>query len=213
MRKRFLLSFLIALGLLVGFFLMRQYENVQKEKALTAQIAENVAVVKLSRTSNDRLMKAVLTLPDGDSLVGLRDGTGTYPYIGGNKKIVTGTVKVGTILASKFIQNNTIGGTARMDVFAPITLSGDSNGGSTYVVLFRDRGDAVIERSYVRLGGATSVVIKSCTILEPDATIPNEEYRLDVTFEVTHGKKNVVKTETIIPVVDGLFSTLGVVTQ
>ena len=216
MRKRFWVPFLVVLSIFIGLFIVRQIRYARSEKLIHEEMAENLTIAKYSTSSSERLMKAVLTLPEGDALVGLHDGTGIYPYIGSDKKITTGTVKLGAILGRKFIQRDSSGRTARLDVFVPMTLSGDSSGGSTYVVLFRDRGDSVIERSYVRLGGATTVTIKTCKVLEPDTEVPNEEYRLDITFEVAHvdhGKKSNVTTETIIPVVDGSFSTLGVVTE
>ncbi|MEI8130272.1 MAG: hypothetical protein WCG55_02080 [bacterium] len=213
MRKRFLIPFLTVLVFFICFIVARKIENARAETLVRERIAENLTIAKYSTTSNDRLMKAVVTLPKGDALVGLHDGTGIYPYMGSNKKIGTGTVKLGALIGRKFIQSDSGGTKARLDVFAPMTLSEDSMGGSTYVVLFGDRGDSVIERSYVRLGDATSVVIKAGRVLEADTAVPNEEYRLDIMFEITHGKKDVVTKETIIPVVDGLFSTLGVVTQ
>jgi hypothetical protein len=82
----------------------------------------------------------------------------------------------------------------------------DSKGGSTYVILFQDRGDVLLEKSYVRLGGTGIKVLRATILPNPDETLIKEEYRVSIKFVSGN-----TEHETIIPVIDGHFSTEGVI--
>ena len=152
MRKRFLLPLIVFVGVAIGFFAVRSIEIARRENANEAIVVQNSAVAHYFATSEERIKRAVVTLPEGDTIVGLHNGTATYPYTMVAPKKVMSTVTIGSILGRKLIPSSTLDTPARLDVFATMTVSNDAYGGSLYVVLFRDRGDAALERSYVRVG-------------------------------------------------------------
>ena len=209
MRKRFLLPLIVFVGVAIGFFAVRSIEIARRENANEAIVVQNSAVAHYFATSEERIKRAVVTLPEGDTIVGLHNGTATYPYTMVAPKKVMSTVTIGSILGRKLIPSSTLDTPARLDVFATMTVSNDAYGGSLYVVLFRDRGDAALERSYVRVGDPKTVSLGTFQILESDQTIANEEYRVNIQFDTTHGKKEKSTAGIVIPVVDGLFRPEG----
>lgn len=157
--------------------------------------AESAQVYSYSQTTNERVNTVVITLPEEDTLVGLNDGKGIYV----SKAVGTeGTVTVDTsIMKTQFVPGVYKKTHPRQDALAPMNVSADTHGGSTYVDLFTDRGDVAIEKSYVRLGG-TNVIVKNISTLP--ATAKNEDYNVNIVYTVGTTPHAVT-----IPVVDGRF--------
>ena len=206
----FTVLFMLALGL--GIQDAHEVHLRHVQQALDRRMnADNIKTARYITSSAVRVARAVITLPDGNQLVQLADGHASYTPSSEPKEKNKGMVSVGPIMARKIILGTAGGTLPRLDLFVPMKVSLDQNGGSTYVVLFGDRGDSVIERSYVRLGGDASVSLTSIGVLAPDSTVPQEEYRVDIAYTVKNGKDAPVHKETTIPIIDAHFSTQGVV--
>ena len=209
----FLLLSILAAALGAGN--IRQMRVQQAEKVADQLVTqENLKTAQYIATSQERVARAVVTLPDGNLLVTLVDGKGSYSPDTLAKNKNKGLVMVGQILGKKLLPGVPGGMSPRLDLFVPMTVTHDSSGGSAYIILFGDRGDAAIERSYVRLGSDTGVSIISAKAIDADPTLTDQEYRLDIVYTVkdSDNKKPPVQKETVVPVADGRFSTKGVVT-
>ena len=149
-------------------------------------------------TTSDRVAKAVVTLPDGDKVVGLNNNKGDVVEIQNR------------YLKTEFIPGIYNRKDPRLDAIVPMYVSADSNGNSMYIVLFNDRGDVVLEKSHARLGNQT-VIIDSISTLPADPNIAGEEYRVKVIYKLQGLKSKdsnqivSIPKEVTIPVIDGHF--------
>jgi len=164
----------------------------------------NRSVSNFTNSTPSRIAKSVITLPEGNILIGLKNGQESYISKDGGKGLV--------IIQDSYIKTHMVSGIykikdPRLDAFAPMAISTDSMGGSLYIILFQDRGDVALEKSYARLGG-TDVKVDSITTLPPDGAIKDEEYKVSVNY--TQGG---VKKEVIIPVIDGRFNPEGTISR
>lgn len=197
---RFIFPILVTGMLLFGGYQSRQ--NIEHQIKL-----ENQKVSSFKESTIDRVNNSVITLPEGDTIVGVKNGIGFFPP---DENLRGGSVKMLTkYLVSNIIEKTKKTNTARLDVFVPMAVEGDSNGSSLYVILFHDRGDAVIEKSHVRLGGA-SVVVERISILSKDENNPLEEYRVKINYfheglDPVSGILKVIQKEIVVPVADGHF--------
>ena len=149
-------------------------------------------------TTSDRVAKAVVTLPDGDKVVGLNNNKGDVVEIQNR------------YLKTEFIPGIYNRKDPRLDAIVPMYVNADSNGNSMYIVLFNDRGDVVLEKSHARLGNQT-VIIDSISTLPADPNIAGEEYRVKVIYKLQGLKSKdsnqivSIPKEVTIPVIDGHF--------
>ena len=149
-------------------------------------------------TTEDRVAKAVVTLPDGDKVVGLNNNKGDVVEIQNR------------YLKTEFIPGIYNRKDPRLDAIVPMYVNADSNGNSMYIVLFNDRGDVVLEKSHARLGNQT-VIIDSISTLPADPNIAGEEYRVKVIYKLQGLKSKdsnqivSIPKEVTIPVIDGHF--------
>jgi hypothetical protein len=180
---------------IVGVLIWSNYSMNMAKKKEFAELGPKVA--GYAETTGDRVAAAVITLPEGDTLVGLKDNYGTYR----SDYSAQGKVQV----IPSLLKTNFTGGVygvrdPRLDAIVPMYVDGDSEKGSTYVVLFNDRGDVALEKSYARLGGR-DISVDSITMLTPDTSVAGEEYKVDITYKSAGGTQK----EVIIPVIDGHF--------
>ena len=181
----------------------------QKFEAISAEVAS------YSQTTLSRINQAVVTLPEESSIVGLKEGKGSYTSAKFGGK---GTITISSdMLATAFISGVYNKTQPRQDAIVPMYISRDSKGGSIYLMLFNDRGDTVIEKSFARLG-SKSVEIESIQILPNDTDKKDQEYKVSVSYKIdgidnTTGKAIRVKKGVIIPVVDGHFDPKGTVSK
>ena len=149
-------------------------------------------------TTSDRVAKAVVTLPDGDKVVGLNNNKGDVVEIQNR------------YLKTEFIPGIYNKKDPRLDAIVPMYVNADSNGNSMYIVLFNDRGDVVLEKSHARLGNQT-VIIDSISTLPADPNIAGEEYRVKVIYKLQGLKSKdsnqivSIPKEVTIPVIGGYF--------
>ena len=187
----------------------------QKNKKTDQVERRNSQVSAFAATSAARLASAVVTLPEGDILVGLENDKSTYKPANGT---IQGTVNLlSRFLVTKFVPASSNGEAPRLDAIAPLFVMGDTKQGSMYVVLFQDRGDAAIEKSYVRLGGR-DVVIEKIEIVPADGKDSAEEYRVSVRYRLEGRMEKTdalvsLPREAIVPVVDGHFDPKGLITK
>lgn len=169
---------------------------------------ENSRVEEFSKTTLSRVKTSVITLTEGDTLVELLNGVGNFNL---PSQKTSGSIKIlSEHLITHFLPKTSVETMPRLDALVPMSVSGDSNGDSLYIVLFQDRGDSAIEKSHARLGGA-SVVVESITILPKDETIPSEEYKIKVLYyhegiDEQSGNLKTLPREVVISVTDGHFS-------
>ena len=208
--KRIVIITLIVACLGVGLYELKTYINKrQKFEALTAEIAS------YSTTALTRINKAVVTLPEEDILVELKEGKGTYTSVkfGGKGTITTKSDMLATSFMSG-IYNKT---NPRQDIVVPMYISKDSQGGSIYLMLFYDRGDTVVEKSFARLGNK-NVVVDSIQIIPSDPEKKGQDYRVEVAYKVdgidnVSGKAAQIQRRVVIPVVDGHFDPKGTISK
>jgi hypothetical protein len=137
----------------------------------------------------------VITLPNESTVVGLKNNKAKYVSKTNN---VNGNLSLDEkFLTTKFVPGVYGKSDPRQDAIIPMNIYTDT---STYIVLFEDRGDAAIEKSYARLG--SNIDVRSVDILPTDGKIKGEEYRVSVKYLLAIGS---IKKETIIPVVEGHF--------
>ncbi len=189
--------------LLVIFLIIYSIKvNKDKEKAFEAS---SIQTEKYAETTRSRIADAVVTLPDGDLVVGLSNNVSEY-------QSQYGTEKSKVELESQFLKTEFIPGdykkkvNPRLDAIVPMTVSIDSLGGSTFIVLFEDRGDVVLEKSYARIG-KSSAIIKTLTFLAKDPDVIGQDYRISVIYTDGSGTDR----EVIIPVISGHFDPNEVV--
>lgn len=168
--------------------------KIDKKREI-ASLNENMPVY--AETSLLRVNKAVISIPNEDTLVGLENGMGTF------RSKINGQINnvdvIGSYLKTRFVKGEYNKKDPRMDALAPMYIDKDMFDGSTYIVLFHDRGDVAIEKSYARIGGS-NVVIKSIETLEPDQNIKDEEYKVLVKYKQGEREKEVT-----LAVIDGHF--------
>lgn len=184
-------SFIIVAAL-IGFGL----KDMKEKKAAFDTL--NSTTANLASSTSSRVADSVVTLPDGNLIVGLHNNTSEY-----TSKYVSGKSTVSIqpeLLKTKFVpgifktQKN-----PRLDAIVPMYVNADPLGGSLYVVLFQDRGDVALEKSYARIG-CLSAEVESIDIIEADTNIKDQEYKVDIKYNKSSSKK-----EIIIPVIDGKF--------
>ena len=112
--------------------------------------------------------------------------------------LTSGEVVVGDSFVTKFIPGIFNKKDPRLDVIAPMTIT-YHNTTKFYIVLFRDRGDAVLEKSYASIKGE-NFTLKNINILPG---VENQEYRIDVLYDIGS-----IHKEIIIPINDGNFLPL-----
>ena len=187
------LSFIIVFALLVAGYYARS-SKFNQFKELQAEVSG------FASGTQERLAKAVVTLPDVDMVIGLSNYIGTYKF-GASK--VDGVVNIEKeYTEAKLLEGSYGGQPPRLDVVVPMSTSIDQNGDSMYILLFNDRGDAMIEKSYARLG-AKNTRIEDITILPGDSSMATEEYRVRVSYKKDKDRE---LKEIVIPVIDGHFS-------
>lgn len=192
-------SFIIVFALLVGGYYTKS-SKWNEFKTLQTQVSG------FANSTNERLEKAIVTLPEGNLVVGLNKYIGTYKY---DPTSVDGEIKIENEHAkTKFLEGSYNERVPRLDVVVPMYVSEDKDEGSKYIVLFHDRGDTVIEKSYARLGAKTTM-IESLSILPSDPNIKEEEYRVKILYKIDN--KNSIIKEVIISVVDGHFNPKEVI--
>lgn len=189
-RRIIILICLIIIIVLVAGGIRASNEKKRKFQELTAQVQG------YSTTTPQRVNNAVITLPEENTIVGLQDGKGSYKLKNLNNEGVV-TMK-SDYLKTQFVEGIYNKKDPRQDAIAPMIVSGDSHSGSTYLILFNDRGDAAIEKSYAWIGGDDNIIIDSIKTLPADKK--DEEYKVDLFYRKDNKPK-----ELIIPVVDGHF--------
>ena len=203
-----ILSFAILIAL-ISSGLVKNINEKQKFKKLGEQISNYQATTRL------RIAKSVITLPEDSVLVGLENNSGLYDTRNGPKSgLIT--------LEDSFLKTNFVSGVyekidPRLDAVAPMYINVDSHGGSKYIVLFNDRGDAAIEKSYARLGGA-DVVMQNIEFLPPLPESSDQEYRVHIIYKLEGlsrktGSYVSIPKEVTIPIVDGHFDPSGTITK
>ena len=129
-----------------------------------------------SATTIERVANSIVTLPDGNTVVGIKDFIGLYKYTDGS----TGKAEIAhKYLKTNFIEGAYRGKSPRLDALVPMTVDIDSLDGSTFIVLFHDRGDVALEKSYARIGDI-SVVIGDIYITKGEKS--DEEYRVTIDY-------------------------------
>ena len=203
------ISFLILI-LLVGGAI----RSVDNKKHKWMERSEEIA--DYEEGSLMRVNKSVITLPEEDVLVGLKDGIGTYTS---KMQKADGVITVKSeFLKTQFVLGEYEKKDPRQDVVVPAYISTDSHGGSMYVILFNDRGDAAIEKSYARLGGK-NIVIQDIRMLQfAPENKEKQEYLVDIFYkseglDSATGSLMSKSKEVIIPVVDGHFDPENTVSR
>ncbi len=193
-----IISFLILVVLLTSNYITL---NNRKER-----FNENSnKISNYADTTKDRIASSVITLPDGNLLVGMNNNIGYYASA---SEPNIGVINIDSgLLTTKFVEGVFDTKAPRLDAVVPMYVNSDSYGGSTYIVLFHDRGDAAIEKSHARLG-KSGLIIESINILAPSGNIKGEEYRVSVLYKISSLLK-----EVIIPVVDGHFDPKGTISK
>lgn len=193
------ICFLIFIGLLVRGYILtnnkkKEFENLNKK---TESYQTNTI---------ERISKPVISLPDDNNiLVGVNNNIGTYKIPALKKE---GIIKINNeLLKTNFIRGIDGKVNPRVDAIVPMTVSSDSLGGSTYILLFYDRGDEVIEKSYARIGNL-DIKIGSIEIIPKDASVKDQEYKVSIKYI-----SNNIEKETTIPVVDGHFDPKNTVSK
>ncbi len=210
-RFLFLIGFCALLALVVYVKGLLPDPNTETVKALEA---ENARVEALLTTSEERLETSVITIPDmKDVLVGLVDGKGVFPLAPGSS--AQGMVMLGAERAPMFVEG-VLGGTSpRADVIAPLYINTGGSGTFVYIVLFQDRGDAALMKSFAFIGDRTEIEYIKVT---PEETTSMNEYLVHIGYLVRGDDEPMSATptiskETIIPIRDGLFVPEETVTK
>lgn len=193
----------ICLVLFIGM-LWRGYTLTENKKSEFEAL--NKKVESYQTTTTDRIAKSIISLPDDNNItVGMNDNTGTYkiPLLKreGILKIDSESLKT-TFVKGEYEKKN-----PRLDAIVPMTVSSDSLDGSTYIILFNDRGDVALEKSYARIGNL-SVKVNNIEIVTKDTSAVNQEYKVNIKYTMDGKEK-----ETTIPVVDGHFDPSGTVSN
>lgn len=181
----------------LGLFLLiwgANKSNIDKRKEINML---NEKIPTYVNTTLARVNKAVISIPDEEILVGLLDGKGGYTSKINGK--INNVDIIGTHIATKFIKGVYNKKDPRMDTVVPMYIDNDMFNGSMYIVLFQDRGDVALEKSYARIGGS-NVAIKDIKMLDPDQNIKDEEYRVHIVY-----KQGTSEKEVTLAVVDGHF--------
>ena len=201
---------LAVLVLLVGFcFVYGFMSQTNKQTTLEKQ---NANVAGYADSIIPSVDSAVVTLPNGNVIVGLAGGNAQYTS---SSTKTNGNVSLDTsLLQTEFIPGIVGGPKPRLDAVVPMYVTGDAQGGSMYIVLFWDRGDVSIEESYMRLGGP-EVIIQKINILPGTG---DQEYQVDVAYKqegVSQQTNQIVSIskELTVPVIGGHFYPNGLVTK
>lgn len=200
----FLLLFILILG---------GIKNTNDKKNKFEKLSKEIAGYE--NTTLERVNKSVITLPEDNVLVGLENGSGEYTStISKDSGVVT--VKT-DFLKTHFVLGKQEKKDPRQDAVVPIYISTDSHGGSMYIMLFNDRGDVAIEKSYARLGGK-NISINNIEILAPEHNKIDQEYRIEITYksEGISGKSGAlvsISKKVTIPVIDGHFDPDGSISE
>jgi hypothetical protein len=111
------LIFLIAGWVTMG--IVHKARTHREEKIAQELFVENSKVARYGMTSAERAALAVVTLPDGDQVVGLKDGEASYTYALATKKNKAniGTITLGDMMAKKLIEATSSGVAPRLDLF------------------------------------------------------------------------------------------------
>lgn len=180
----------LAVFLLSGYLLT---EGKKEEFKILEKKTENYKNTTLGRVS-----KSVISLPDDNNItVGMKDGRGNYKIPSINREGLLIFEK--NLLQTKLVEGIFQIKDPRLDAIIPMIVSSDSLGGSTYIILFNDRGDVALEKSYARIGNLGVKVI-SIEILPKDDSVGDQEYKVNIKYS-SDGKEK----ETTIPVADGHF--------
>ncbi len=201
------ISAFIILIIIIGAGLSSENNKKKKFDRLGNEVSS------YATNSVDRVNKSVITLPEDGILVGLDSGKGSY-----ESKIQNASGVI--TLKSEFMKTEFVRGVykkkdPRLDVAVPMYISTDSYGGSMYLVLFNDRGDVAIEKSFARLGGK-NIVLGNINILPGDGD--KVEYKVNLIYK-SEGLDKSLKTliskpkEVTIPVVDGHFDPAGTISK
>lgn len=175
---------------------------ITSHRQKTSEMKElNAKVQGFSATTRSRISNAVVTLPDGNIIVGLRDGKNTYTSTSGEQGLVT-------LIFSKLVTHYTPGvvdkNYPRLEVFVPMQVTNDPMDGSTYVVLFRDRGSDAVEKSHIRLGGLNVEV----TSIAPQLVDSGTSYTISIDYISNQESK-----QASVKVIDGRFVPESLIVQ
>lgn len=184
---------IICLILFIGMLWRGYTLTNNKEKEFDALSKK---IESYQTTTTDRVAKSVISLPDDNTiLVGMINNTGTYKIPILKRE---GFLKINnSLLKTRFVSGVFQKKDPRLDAIVPMTVSSDSLDGSTYIVLFNDRGDVALEKSYARIGGLDVVVSDIKTM---DGNLENQDYIVDIIYKSGEKERGLV-----IPVVDGHF--------
>ncbi len=189
-RRRIIIISIIIL-ILIAIIIGVKISNDKKRKFQ----AESAQIYSYAETTTERVNEVVITLPEEESLIGLKDGKGLYVSKTTQQE---GVVTLDTtLLKTQFVPGVYKEKIPRQDAIIPMKVSVDSHGGSTYIDLINDRGDIAVEKSYVRLGGK-DVTVKNINILPPSTK--DEDYIVNISYTIGSTQK-----QATIPVVDGRF--------
>lgn len=192
-----ILSLLLILG--ISFLFYNNVSKIKKEIKL-----ENSTKEMLMKESKQRLVNAVITLPETKIIVGLKNGSGHFDDIESQR---VGDIKMGSIFKTYFLPREYQGRPAsRVDAMTSLNIM-ENDVNSTHIFLFEDRGDTAIQKSSVSLGGDKKVM--DISILPKE--VQGEDYRVKITYQssIINTKsildfKNSIKN-VIIPIKDGHF--------
>lgn len=158
------------------------------------------------KTTIIRVLRSVISLPDDNNItIGMKDGVGSYKIPSIKRE---GVLKFeNNLLTTSLVKGTFKIEDPRLDAIIPMVVSSDSLGGSKYIILFHDRGDFAIEKSYARIGNLNTE-IKSIEIIDKDKEVKDQDYRVVIKY-LNNGKEK----ETTIPVASGHFDPSRTVTR
>ena len=138
------------------------------------------------KTTLIRVLRSVISLPDDNNItVGMKDGVGSYKIPSIKRE---GVLKFeNNLLTTSLVKGTFKIEDPRLDAIIPMAVSSDSLDGSKYIILFHDRGDFAIEKSYARIGNLNTE-IKSIEIIDKD----KERLIVPFTHPIKHRAVNIL---------------------
>jgi hypothetical protein len=206
-----IIGIVIAFGLVSTLIVVGTASLRNRKQAFQA---ENNKIAGYVDTTKERVARAVITIPDKDTITQLENNVGSYILEGETGENIA--VAQSTYMVTAFLPGIYMKKSPRLDVIVPVYIHSDDNE-SMYIFLFNDRGDALIEKSYARLGrGDIDVEIEEVTILPEEAREQDQdvEYKVRVVYIFkSRSAKSETRKEVIIPVIDGHFDPEGTISK